>query len=611
MGQQLAPAERATLESIVQQGKPRYVRRAALLLCWDEGLALAAIASEVGLSPRRVRYWQGRFQQQRLQIFPPSLLQSAPPPAPQDAPTTPASQERLSCVALADSYGANQARARHMAAHALGLYDITHDLHALPDHWRALVEPAAWLFAAGLAADARAPHRAAQDIALRHELEDCAPEQRQALACIMLLQRKKRRALTSPLCAALPAETQRGALTLAALLRMAEGLDSSGTQSSTLGEASHGPASVKIQVSGPQAAQEAATATARADLWDKVCPIGLAFVPHTPSRMPTLAREGQPDKAPGVLADDPMSEAGRKVLIFHFRRMLEHEAGTRVGDEIEDLHRMRVATRRMRAAFRVFGEHFDPKATKPFRKGLRRTAQVLGAVRDLDVFMEKAAAYLATQPESEQSSLDPLLAAWQAQREAARAKMLAYLNSDNYVEFCFEFAEFLQAPRAEALPSQGAEPVPTLVAHIAPYEIYQRLAEVRAFGSHLHDAPINTYHALRIRCKHLRYTLEFFQEALGPEAKGIIQQVVALQDHLGNLQDAAVAADLLRDFLNEWSEREKTERVTQRIAIHGVTQYLAAKQAEAYALLEGFPIVWAALDSAGFRQELAQAVAAL
>ena len=47
------------------------------------------------------------------------------------------------------------------------------------------------------------------------------------------------------------------------------------------------------------------------------------------------------------------------------------ELGTRLGEDIEALHDMRVATRRMRAAFRVFGEHFEPKAVAPYLKGLK------------------------------------------------------------------------------------------------------------------------------------------------------------------------------------------------------------------------------------------------
>ena len=54
---------------------------------------------------------------------------------------------------------------------------------------------------------------------------------------------------------------------------------------------------------------------------------------------------------------------------------------------------MRVATRRMRAAWRVFGDAYDPDRTKVFRRRLRELAGLLGAVRDLDVLIEATEAY--------------------------------------------------------------------------------------------------------------------------------------------------------------------------------------------------------------------------
>ncbi|MGH2522570.1 MAG: CHAD domain-containing protein, partial [Anaerolineales bacterium] len=105
----------------------------------------------------------------------------------------------------------------------------------------------------------------------------------------------------------------------------------------------------------------------------------------------------QPDKkkSPGVLADEPMAEAGRKMLGFHFARMLAHEAGTRAGLDVEALHDMRVATRRQRAAFRLFAPYFDLARIRPFRRALRALAQRLGAVRDWDVLTEAVRAYQA------------------------------------------------------------------------------------------------------------------------------------------------------------------------------------------------------------------------
>src|SRR5512139_2183845 len=118
-------------------------------------------------------------------------------------------------------------------------------------------------------------------------------------------------------------------------------------------------------------------------------------------------------KSPGVQPDDSLAEAGRKVLRYHFVQMLRHEAGTRDGEDIEDLHDMRVATRRMRAAFEVFEDAFTPKSLRTYLKGLRTAGRTLGRVRDMDVFMEKAHHYLESLPSDRRQGLDPLLRHWQ------------------------------------------------------------------------------------------------------------------------------------------------------------------------------------------------------
>jgi len=301
-----------------------------------------------------------------------------------------------------------------------------------------------------------------------------------------------------------------------------------------------------------------------------------------------------------------MSEAGRKVLAFHYARMLRHEAGTREGEDIEELHDMRVATRRMRSAFRVFGPHYKPRAIRPHVAGLRRTARALGAVRDLDVFMDKARRYLESLPPERADDLDPLLLAWQDQREQARAEMIAHFDSAKYVDFCRGFRPFLQSPGAGARKGTGFPPVPRLVRHVVPRLIYTRWAVVQAFGPLLESASIEALHALRIECKRLRYALEFFGEVLGEEAKEVIQEVVRLQDHLGDLNDADVANGLLSDFM--FGEPGTPAR--RRIA-PGVVAYLAVKQRELQTLVDTFPVAWERFNRPEVRAWLASAVSVL
>ncbi len=323
-------------------------------------------------------------------------------------------------------------------------------------------------------------------------------------------------------------------------------------------------------------------------------------------------------KGPGVLPDDPMAEAGRKVLAFHFRRMLKHEPGTREGSDIEALHDMRVATRRMRAAFRVFGRFFQRSAIRKHRRGLRQTAAMLGAVRDLDVLIARMELYLAPLSDEDRSALEPLLNTWHKQRMAARAAMLDYLDSKMYRRFVRRFRRFLETPGAGVVPPPDDEVVPVQVRHVAPEQIWQRYACVRAYETVLPNdddpeamlrVPIETLHALRIDCKRLRYTLEFFREVLPPEAEPLISQVVQVQDHLGDLHDADVAIQLVREFIRR--RERKARRRKAPADLQGAYRFLEAKEAERVNLQRSFPGLWLELRGSAFREHLAQVVAGL
>jgi CHAD domain-containing protein len=321
---------------------------------------------------------------------------------------------------------------------------------------------------------------------------------------------------------------------------------------------------------------------------------------------------------PGIEADDPMSEAGRKIFRFHYQRMVYHEPGTRMGTDVESLHDMRVATRRMRAAFRVFGPYFEPKAVDSYRKGLKRTGRALGPVRDLDVFHVKIESYLSILPDSKQHDLDPFLTLLEAHRASARERMNTYLDSDQYRRFKVRFGQFLETEDMGSRPPflEDDEPRPFRVRHVAPMVIYRRVAAVRAYDEwvSIPNPPPERLHALRIACKRLRYTLEFFQEVLGPDTKALIRSIVTVQDHLGNLQDAVVAIALLNDFLQRGTWGHDTDPSGQPktpVDAPGVEAYLAAKQAEVEQLLNTFPEVWRPVHEREFSWMVAEAVAAL
>jgi CHAD domain-containing protein len=287
-----------------------------------------------------------------------------------------------------------------------------------------------------------------------------------------------------------------------------------------------------------------------------------------------------------------MAEAGRKILRFHSAHMLSHEKGTLLGEDIEELHDMRVATRRMRAAFDVFGQYLKPKAVKKHLKRLRTAGRMLGRVRDLDVFMEKTRHYLKTLPDSERTGLAPLLNAWERKRAEEREKLVSYLQSEEYQEFKQDFNKFTATPDESAIPISETNPNPNRVRHVLPVLIYTRLASVQAYETLIANAAVEQLHALRIEFKKLRYALEFFHEVLGIEAKYVINELKSLQDHLGDLNDANVACQTLSEFIEEEEALQNALPLHERQSLEPVVDYLADKHAERHKLMVAFPELW-------------------
>ena len=124
-------------------------------------------------------------------------------------------------------------------------------------------------------------------------------------------------------------------------------------------------------------------------------------------------------------------------------------------------------------------------------------------------------------------------------------------------------------------------------------------------------AQVAQLHALRIEFKKLRYTLEYFREVLGEEAKGIINEIKGLQDHLGDLNDARVAAEMLRDFLPRWDAIQATLPVAERRGPEPILVYLASRYAERQRLMLSFKDAWRRFNRPELREKLAMAVGVL
>jgi CHAD domain-containing protein len=307
-------------------------------------------------------------------------------------------------------------------------------------------------------------------------------------------------------------------------------------------------------------------------------------------------------RAAGVRPEDTLAEAGRKVLRLHLARMLASEAGTRRGDDPEDLHKMRVATRRMRATWRVFDGAYRRRVVRRYVRELRGVATALGSVRDLDVQLDTLQAWMGRLATADAEATEPLRADWRGDREDARTRLIDFLDGRTYRHFVEDYLDFVETPGAGERAATPGEP--NLVRDTAAGRIWIAYERVRAHDAILEWADAPALHALRIESKRLRYTLEAFSEVLpAARASSLIGAVTALQDHLGLLNDADVAARLVRGWLVANGSRVGVP-VRQAVG-----QYLDSREVEVQRQRRSFGRTWRAVVGPSFRRSLALALA--
>jgi len=231
------------------------------------------------------------------------------------------------------------------------------------------------------------------------------------------------------------------------------------------------------------------------------------------------------------------------VMRAHFATMLRREPGVRYGNDAEDLHQMRVAIRRIRAAMVVFEEALPVRA-QHLRKELGWLGSLLGAVRDLDVQLERIAAWSAAAEPPEREALDVVAAVLNERRVKARTRLISGLDSRRLVRMTTSIERFLVRGPVKRSP---AAHVPVLQA--APEVLAQRYRKMVAIGDDIEESsPPQVLHGLRIRAKRLRYAVEFLEPIYAKPARAYAKRLIAVQDILGRHQDDVVAIATLRDI---------------------------------------------------------------
>jgi CHAD domain-containing protein len=215
--------------------------------------------------------------------------------------------------------------------------------------------------------------------------------------------------------------------------------------------------------------------------------------------------------------------------------LVENEEGTRLGRDPEYLHRMRVATRRARAALRAGKGADESEQVASLRSELAWLGGVLGSVRDLDVFTGRLRAESETLERHERSALKPVFSALAAERRRARGAVTRALKGKRYQLLLDELGRVV-----EASPSRKGR----LDLDRRARRDFTGLA--RSMGALNGEPTDDEVHRVRILGKRARYTAELAAPNPSRAAAEFIKRAKSFQDVTGEHQDAVVAEAKLR-----------------------------------------------------------------
>lgn len=279
-----------------------------------------------------------------------------------------------------------------------------------------------------------------------------------------------------------------------------------------------------------------------------------------------------------------------KTLRFQLSRMGEQAETIRNEENREAVHQFRVAVRRMRAAFAIFNPYLIPIRSKAHKRALKTLGKVSNPARDLDVMVGKAGDYQVDLSPGDAAAFAPFFRVMAERRETARDALVRALASAEHARFMAGFDGYIDRLMAREVMAGAAE--------IGPMLREQRRRTRDLFADPT-TATLKELHTLRVRMKVLRYAVEFFEDLLGDAALPMIEQMKALQDHLGDLNDSAVAWAISGGLLGDWASLADRYGLAEETRAAWVT-YRARQTEIQDVLIGGFPALWQEFTSATF-----------
>lgn len=299
--------------------------------------------------------------------------------------------------------------------------------------------------------------------------------------------------------------------------------------------------------------------------------------------------------------------------------MLEHAHGVRAGEDIEAVHDMRVASRRLVAAMRVFRVCYPKREFERLLKEARQVTRALGEVRDLDVLIDHYQKLSDGLSEDALLAAGYLIAVLRRRRKKAHApavKALERLEKSHFPKRVERYVEeqteaYVRRQQQESSVdgsddghSGGVRPESPFRAVAVPL-LVERYHELYSFEPYVaQPEAAEQLHEMRIAAKWLRYTMELFAPAYADELKDSTSVVKRFQELLGDLHDSDVRLELLAETVSEPLEVRGLEALRQlnpTPVSHGLEELHARETQERTRCYTAFSREWDKQERKGFR----------
>ncbi len=255
-------------------------------------------------------------------------------------------------------------------------------------------------------------------------------------------------------------------------------------------------------------------------------------------------------KIPELDYGGSVQAGAQRVLLFRFDEMINLREAALDFSDIEGIHDMRVASRRLRSALADFLPFLKKRALNRPRRKLKSLAAVLGEVRDMDVAVDALEKLTKRADADVGKGIEIFISERKLRRERARIKLVTEIEPGVLQNLRDEFtAELERAVADQSLPlendlsvAQGSE---TSFHDAGRCVIEERWRDVRKLSRslfHPHDS--EPLHRMRIAAKKLRYALELFAPAWDDDSLHLFaDEASQMQTALGELHDCDVWID--------------------------------------------------------------------